>query len=315
MEYRCLGRSGIAVSRLGLGCVTFGREIDEPAAFALADRAFEAGITLFDTADVYGGGASETVLGKWLHARGNREKIVICTKVGGPLPDDPSDRGCSAARIQRQIDASLRRLQVEYVDFYLTHCWDFGVPPQETLHVLDAMVQAGKARAIGCSNYAGWQLCRMLWLAEVGGLARMETVQAPLSLVLGRREMEKELGPLCADQEVGFMSYSPLGAGFLTGKYGRGDMIPAGSRFDVIPGHQPLYFSPANYDLVEGLRRHADAIGASLPELAIGWVLQQSRVATTLVGARTPAQVEQALAAWEFSRRYTIPSDLTMLPA
>jgi aryl-alcohol dehydrogenase-like predicted oxidoreductase len=310
MDYREIGRSGIAVSRISLGCVTFGREIDEPTSFAVADRAFEHGVTLFDTADAYASGASETVLGKWLQERGIRDQVVICTKVGGPTSADPADRGCSAARIRRNIEASLRRLQTDCVDLYLAHCWDLNVPPEETLDALSQVVREGKAKAIGCSNYAGWQLCRMLWLAEVQGLERMEVIQSPLSLVLGRREMDAELRPLCADQQVGIMSYSPLGAGFLTGKYGRGDTIPAGTRFDVIPGHQPLYFSEANYALVERLQQYARETGITLPTLAIGWVLQQAGITTTLIGARKPEQVDQAITALEFSMKNDLSEEL-----
>lgn len=313
MQYRQLGRSAVTVSQLGLGCVTFGREIDAAASFGVADLALERGITLFDTADVYGGGASETVLGQWMKDRGVRDKVVLCTKVGGPSSDDPADRGCAGARIKRNLEASLRRLQTDYVDLYLTHCWDPNVPALETMEAMSQVVREGKARAIGCSNYAGWQLCRMLWLADKNGLQRMEVIQPPLSLVLGRQEKERELGPLCADQEVGIMSYSPLGAGFLTGKYGRGDVIPQGARFDVIPGHQPLYFSETNYDIVEGLQRIAQREGVTVPTLAIAWVLHQSGVTTTLIGARTLAHVEQGITAVDYDMSDAILAELTAL--
>ncbi|MHB0937544.1 MAG: aldo/keto reductase [Armatimonadota bacterium] len=313
MEYRQLGQSQVSVSQLGLGCVTFGREIDEATAFAVADHALEAGITLFDTADAYAGGASETVLGKWIASRGVRDRVTVCTKVGGPTSADPADRGCAGARIRRNLDASLRRLQTEAVDLYLVHCWDAKVPPLETLQVMSEAVGQGKARAIGCSNYAGWQLCRMLWLAEVHGLQRMEVIQPPLSLALGRHEFESELRPLCLDQGVGTMTYSPLGAGFLTGKYGRGDTIPAGARFDVIPGHQPLYFSERNYDVVEGLQRIAAREGVTVPTLAISWVLHQPGVTTTLIGARTPAHIDQAITAREFPMTDELFMELTNL--
>jgi len=313
MENRQLGQSQVSVSRLGLGCVTFGREIDEVAAFAVADRAFECGTTLFDTADAYGGGASEAVLGKWIASRGIRDRVTLCTKVGGPTSDDPADRGCAGARIRRNLEASLQRLQTDRVDLYLVHCWDAKVPPLETLQAMSEAVGRGKARAIGCSNYAGWQLCRMLWLAEVHNLARMEVIQPPLSLALGRHEFESEVRPLCVDQGVGTMTYSPLGAGFLTGKYGRGDVIPTGARFDVIPGHQPLYFSEANYDIVEGLQRIAAREGVTVPTLAIAWVLHQPGVTTTLIGARTIAHIDQAIGALEFPMTEELLAELSGL--
>lgn len=292
-----LGKSGIQVSRLGLGCVTFGREIDEQTAFSVADHAFERGITLFDTADVYGGGASETVLGRWTRARGNRDRVVLCTKVGGPSPSDPADRGCSRARILRNIESSLRRLQTDHVDLYLTHCWDAAVAPEETTEALDLVVRQGKALAVGCSNYSGMQLRNVLEVAAKRLLARMNVIQVPLSLVLGRAEMDQHLRPLGLEQAIGIMTYSPLGAGFLTGKYGQGNVIPPGSRFDVIPGHQPLYFTEGNYKLVERLRRMAEAEGLSMSCLAIAWVLNQPGVTTTLIGARNVAHVDQALEA------------------
>jgi len=184
------------------------------------------------------------------------------------------------------------------------------VPAEETLDAMGRVVREGKARAIGCSNYTGQQLRDMLQVSAALSLPRMEVIQAPLSLVLGRKEMDQQLRPLCREHSIGTMTYSPLGAGFLTGKYGRGDVIPSGSRFDVIPGHKALYFAEENYRLIERLRQIADSEGRSMSCLAIAWVLNQPGVTTTLVGARSIAQVDQALEALELK---SVPSALLAL--
>ena len=286
MEYRQLGRSGLQVSALGLGCVTFGREIDEAASFAVMDYALERGITLFDTAEAYGAGASETVVGSWLRTRGTRDRIVLATKVSGNL---------TAERILTSAQASLERLQVDQVDLFQLHRFDPNVPLNEMLDALNQVVERGWARAIGCSNFAGWHLAKSLWQQDVHGWARMESVQPNYNLV--ERDIEVELLPLCADQEVGVISYSPLGAGFLTGKY-RQDSAPDGdTRFGRLPGHQDIYFKPSGWRVVENLRTQSEQTGIAMPLLAMAWVLQQTGITSVLVGARTPAHLDQAFAA------------------
>lgn len=286
MEYRRLGRTGMSVSALGLGCVTFGREIDEAASFAVMDEALARGITLFDTAEAYGAGASETVIGSWLKARGTRDQIVLATKVSGHL---------TAERVLTSAAASLQRLQVDQVDLFQLHRFDPSVPLNATLEALHQVVERGWARAIGCSNFAGWQLAKALWQQDVHGWARMESVQPNYNLV--ERDIELELLPLCADQEVGVISYSPLGAGFLTGKY-RQDTPPDGdSRFGRLPGHQDIYFKPAGWRVVENLRAVSAAAGIAMPLLAMAWVLQRPGVTSVLVGARSAAHLDQAFTA------------------
>jgi len=296
-----------------MGCVTFGREIDEAASFAVADRAFERGVTLFDTADCYAGGASETVLGRWVSDRGVRDKVVLATKVGGPMTPDPKDRGCSRPHIMRSLEGSLRRLRVDCIDLYYVHCWDPEVPPLETLETLSEAVAHGKVRAIGCSNYAAWQLCRMLWLADVNGLERMAVIQPPYSLV--KREIEQEMIPLCRDQGIGIVSYSPLGAGFLTGKYRRGEPALAGTRFAVRPLHQNKYFYESCFRVLEALRAKSEAIGASMIQLALAWVLAQPAVTSMLIGARTPAHVDQAFDAMALGMDDALREELSAMGA
>ena len=286
MKYRTLGKSGLRVSAIGLGCVTFGREIDEAAAFAVMDRAVAAGITLFDTAEAYAGGQSEEIVGRWLAERGTRDCIVLTTKVRPPL---------DGTRVLESAEASLRRLRTDAVDLFLLHSWDPSAPLDETLEALDTLARQGKARAVGCSIVAAWQLCKALWRQDVRGWSRMEAVQENYNLVV--RDIEMELMPLCADQEVGVITYSPLGGGFLTGKYSRRDAAPAGTRFDVVPGMQPIYLHEAGFRILAGLAGKAAELGTTSPVLALAWAMTHPGITSVLIGARSPEQVDQALEA------------------
>jgi 1-deoxyxylulose-5-phosphate synthase len=286
MEYRKLGRTDLSVSSIGLGCVTFGREIDEEASFVVMDRALEVGITLFDTAEAYAKGGSETVVGRWLASRGVRDKIVLATKVSGVLTKE---------RVITSAEESLQRLQTDVIDLFQVHHFDTKTPLNETLEGLDALVKAGKVRYIGCSNYAAWQLCKALWQQDVHARARFESVQPNYNLVT--RGIEEELLPLCADQQVGVISYSPLGAGFLTGKYRQGGPLPEGTRFDVIPGHQNIYFHDEKFRIMEGLRTLSQESGMSMIRLALAWVIGRPGITSVLVGARSIAHIEQAFEA------------------
>ena len=283
MEYRRLGQSDLQVSSIGLGCVTFGREIDAAASFQIMDFAVERGITLFDTAMAYADGASETVIGDWLSARGTRQKIVLATKVGETL---------TRQRVLKACEDSLKRLQTDVIDLYQLHDWDQTTPLDETLAALDGLVQQGKVRYVGVSNFAAWQMCKALWRQDVSGWQRLEAVQSPHSLVV--RGIESEIMPLCADQNVGLITFSPLGAGFLTGKYRQGTPVPAGTRFDQFPVHERLFFSARNFEILERLRTTAESMGRIVIELALSWALSRQGVASVLVGARSPAQVQQA---------------------
>jgi aryl-alcohol dehydrogenase-like predicted oxidoreductase len=288
MEYRQLGKTALKVSSIGLGCVTFGREINEAASFAVMEHALSRGINLFDTAEAYGGGASETTVGKWIKASGKRDQVVLCTKVSGNL---------TAERILTSAEASLRRLNTDQVDLFQLHRFDPTVPMEEMLEALNQVVEKGYARYVGCSNYAAWQLAKALWKADVNGWARIESVQPMYNLV--ERGIERELIPLCADQQVGIISYSPLGAGFLTGKYRRDAEVPKGTRFEVIPGHQPLYFHETGWRIVESLRAHSEKTGMSMLHIAMSWAIGQPGITCVLIGARGTEQVDQAFEAEE----------------
>jgi len=290
MEYRILGKSELEVSSIGMGCVTFGREIDRDTSFEVMDRALERGITLFDTAAAYAKGASETVLGEWIAQRGVRDRIVLATKVFGTLTRE---------RVISSAEESLQRLQTDRIDLFQLHGWDGDTPLEETLAALTTLVEQGKVRAIGCSNWSAWHLCKALLLIQQQGLARLESIQPPYNLV--QREIEADLLPLCSDQQIGTISYSPLAAGFLTGKYRRDQDVPAGTRFDIIPEHQPIYFTDHGYQALQQLDSAAGKTGRSMVQLALAWVMSQASITSVLIGARNTIQVDQALEAAELT--------------
>ena len=302
MQVRNLGRSELRVTSIGLGGATFGREIDEATSFQVLDRAFERGITLFDTAEAYSQGRSEEIVGHWIADRGVRDRIVLATKVSGTLTRE---------RVVTSAEASLRRLGVETIDLFQLHTWDGKTPLEETLAGLDELVQAGKVRYIGCSNFAAWQLCKSLWRQDVAGWARFESVQPVYNLA--KREIEQELLPLCADQQVGVITYSPLGAGFLTGKYYRGGPVPEGTRFDVSPGHQDVYFHEQCYVAMEHLRTTAARLEMPMAKLGLAWVLSRTGTTTVLVGARNIEQVDQAFEADELANAAELQAEFAAL--
>lgn len=286
MEYRQLGSSDLQVSSIGLGSATFGREIDAPTAFTVLDRAVERGITLIDTAEAYSAGRSEEVIGRWLADRGTRDRIVLATKVHRPLNHE---------HILTSAEASLRRLRTDVIDLFQFHLWDAEVPLEAQLEALQTVVDKGWARYVGCSNYTASQLRRALALQASRGWAPMVSVQPNYNLVV--RDIERELLPLCAGQQVGVITYSPLGGGFLTGKYDRGGSVPPGTRMDVVPAMQDIYFHETGFRIMEGLRSRAEALGVSMAQLALAWVLNQPGLTSVLVGARTPGHVDQAFEA------------------
>ncbi len=284
MEYRSLGQSDLSVSSIGMGCVTFGREVDPQSSLLIMDHAFEQGITLFDTAEAYAQGASERVVGEWMKTRHSRDKVMLATKISGLLTRD---------RIVASAEASLKRLQTDRIDLLQTHVWDESTPLEETLEALTTLVQQGKVRHIGCSNYSASQLKAALALSNTAEFSRMISVQPPYNLL--QREIEADLLPLCAAENIGVISYSPLAAGFLTGKYRQGAAIPSGTRFDVIPGHQNIYFTEHGYQVLENLEAESQATGKSHVQLALSWVLNQPGITSVLIGARNMSQIDQAI--------------------
>ena len=284
MQYRALGNTELNVSTIGMGCVTFGREIDRNASFTILDHAYEQGITLYDTAEAYAAGASETVLGEWIADRSVRDKIVLATKVSGTL---------TRQRVLSSAEESLQRLRTDCIDLFQLHSWDSETPLEETLAALSELVDQGKVRSVGCSNWTAAQLRDALAITRASSGARMESVQPPYNLV--QREIENDLLPLCDEQQVGVISYSPLAAGFLTGKYSRNGAVPAGTRFDVIPGHQPIYFTEHGFGVLDKLRAGSERTGHSMIQLALAWTLNRPGITSVLIGARNPSHIDQAI--------------------
>ncbi|MFP6768018.1 MAG: aldo/keto reductase [Planctomycetaceae bacterium] len=286
MNFRELGKTGLEVSSIGLGCVTFGREIDKATSFNILDHALDRGINLLDTAEAYAAGESERVVGEWIADRGARDRVVLATKVAGSLTRD---------RVIKSADESLQRLGVDVIDLFQLHVWDDETPVEETLEALETLVQQGKVQHIGCSNWSARQLAKALAMAKDSGAARMQSVQPPYNLV--QREIEAELLPSCRDQQVGVLSYSPLGAGFLTGKYRLEQEIPGGTRFDVMPGHQPIYFHDDGWATLERLDAVSAETGRSLVQLSLSWAIVQPGVTSVLIGCRSTSHVDQAFEA------------------
>ena len=283
MEIRQLGNSELHVSSIGLGSVTFGREIDAEESFSVIDYAMDRSINLIDTAEVYSAGTSETVLGQWLSRSSNRQKVVLGTKIAPPLGRE---------RVLQVAEDSLRRLQTDVIDLYQLHAYDASVPFEETLGALNTLVQQGKVRYLGCSNFDAWQICKALWIADVNDWAPMVSVQPNYNVAI--RDIEAELLPFCADQNIGVTSYSPLGAGFLTGKYTKTWTAPKGTRFDVMPDHWDIYENDTSMRRMEGLRAMAAETGISMVQLALAWAIGQPGITSVLIGCRKLSHVDQA---------------------
>ncbi len=300
----------MAVSHIGLGTATFGREIDQDQAFRILDYAVEHGVTLFDTAEGYGGGqakeyrkkylgvddqrevshemhSSEKIIGRWLASRKCRKDIVLMTKVS---------TNHNRAHVREALSASLERLQTDYTDIYLYHSYDEGTPVEEAVTAMNDVVKSGHVRVGGCSNYSGEQLTAAIDYAERNGMAHFGALENSYSLAA--REIETDAMPVCRQRGVGVVAYSPLGAGFLAGKYTPDrNVLPKGTRFDVIPGHIDVYFSDTNFTVVKQLHAMAERVNVPPLRLAMRWVLQSPDVATVLVGARTTSHIDNALEA------------------
>ncbi|CAH1664555.1 MULTISPECIES: aldo/keto reductase [unclassified Chelatococcus] len=288
MEFRNLGRSGLRVSVVGLGCNNFGGRLDVEATRRVVHKAIDAGITLFDTADIYGNrGGSESQLGEVLGPR--RKDIVLATKFGMAMDDGDILKGGSRRYIMSAVEASLKRLKTDWIDLYQLHRPDPLTPIEETLRALDDLVRAGKVRYIGCSNLPGWQVVEAYFTARELGINGFASVQDEYSLV--ERGIERELVPAASRYGFGLLPFFPLASGLLTGKYKRGEAAPAGTRF-AEQRYADRYFNDRNWDVVEGLRGFAEARGHSLLELAFSWLAARPLVASVIAGATKPEQVE-----------------------
>ncbi len=303
---RALGSSGVRVSELCFGTMTFGgshiyarigRQTQEEAG-RLVGIAMDAGVNFFDTADVYSDGLSEEILGKALGS--HRNEILLATKVYGRMTPNPNDVGSTRHHIVQGCEASLKRLGTEYIDLYQLHHWDPVTPLEETLHALDDLVRAGKVRYIGCSNFSGWQLMKALAISEKCLLEKFITIQSYYSLVA--REIEYEIVPLCLDQRMGILAWSPLAGGFLTGKYGRGKPHPQGTRRDP-EGNYLRFDEEKGFDIVEELDRIAQRYEKTVTQTAINYLLRKPAISSIIVGARTPEHLTDLLqtTSWEMA--------------
>jgi aryl-alcohol dehydrogenase-like predicted oxidoreductase len=301
VELRQLGRTGVRVTELCLGAMTFGREIDEPASRAILDRYLDAGGNFVDTADVYGGGASEEILGRALGPR--RDRIVLATKVRMPMGDAPNSSGASRRHLREGIEASLRRLRTDWVDLYQLHAWDPRTPLEETLSTLDDVVREGKVRYVGASNYTGWQLAKALGVATLHGWEPFASLQPQYSLVC--RDLERELLPLCREEGLAVLPWSPLGGGLLTGKYRRSEEPRQGTRAaDRTPSAflmRERLKAERNFATAEAVGKVAAEAGKTPAQVALNWVLTRDGVTAPILGARTLEQLEDNLGATGWS--------------
>ena len=302
MEYRQLGASGLKVPALSFGTGTFGGEgelfgawgsTDALQARRLLDICLEAGVTMFDTADVYSNGASERVLGEAV--KGRRDQVILSTKASLPVGEGPGDAGSSRSRLVRAVEDALRRLGTDYIDLFQLHAFDAATPIEEVLGTLDDLVRAGKLRYVGVSNFSGWQLMKSLAIAEKYGRARYVAHQVYYSLV--GRDYEWELMPLGRDQGVGALVWSPLGWGRLTGRIRRGQPLPTGSRLHKTAEFGPPVEDEQLFRVLDVLDELAAELGRTVPQIAINWLLQRPTVASVIIGARDEDQLRQNLGA------------------
>ncbi|MBN1248239.1 MAG: aldo/keto reductase [Anaerolineae bacterium] len=313
MEIVRLGRSGLKVSDICLGTMTFGSGADQAMSFKLMDRFWELGGTFLDTANVYNGGVSEEIVGRWIKERGVRDQVVLATKVYGTTGPGPNERGLSLIHIQQAVEASLRRLQVDVIDLYQIHRWDFDSEPEETLEALNDLVRQGKVRYIGCSNLRAWQLAEYLELARTHSWSHFVSIQ-PLYSALNR-SIENEVLVFAARRGLGVIPYNPLAGGVLTGKYKRGEPLPEDTRLSDSEGYRDRYYTERTFDIVERFVAAAHARGLTPAQLALAWVRAEPRITSPIIGARNLKQLNDTLGRLDYvltpEDRETIP---TVLP-
>lgn len=300
MLVRNLGRTGLKVAAICLGGNTFGWTTDDVMSFKVLDAYVAAGGDFIDTADVYArwmpggqGGESEATLGRWLALRGNRDQLVIATKVGSAMGDGPKMRGLSRRRIIAAVEASLRRLQTDYIDLYQSHQDDRDTPLEETLRAYEDLVRSGKVRYIGASNYSAWRLTRALWESDRHDLPRYQTIQ-PVYHLLNRADYERDLEPMCQELGVGVITYSSLASGFLTGKYRAGQALPGSPRAG---GIQSRYMNERGFRVLEAVERVAAAHGATASQVSLAWILSRPGMTAPIASATSPEQLAEILGA------------------
>ena len=308
MKYRQLGTTGVRVSELCLGAMTFGEAdetsfmhgigADQETSLSIMNRALDGGCNFFDTADVYGqDGLSERVIGAWFERDRRRDEVVLASKFRFTMGTGPNRSGASRYRIVRCCEDSLRRLKTDRIDLYQVHCPDMSTPEEETLRALDDLVRAGKVLYVGCSNYQAYRLTESWWIARSHHLVGYASLQSSYSLVV--RDLERECVPVCRDKGIGIMAYSPLAGGFLTGKYRKGQEPPPGTRLDKYRERLQRYDTPRHWAILDAVTAIGEAVGAPPAAVALAWVLSRPAVSSVIFGARSVAQVDDNLKAAE----------------
>ncbi|NOK86210.1 MAG: aldo/keto reductase [Chloroflexi bacterium AL-W] len=303
MQYTRLGRTGLKVSRLCLGTMTFGWSADETTSHAIMDAAFDAGINFFDTADIYSrwaegnpGGVSEQIIGTWLKTK-PRHQVIVATKARGRMWEGVTGEGLSRHHIMQAVEDSLRRLDTDYIDLYQTHSPDDETPLDETLRALDDLVRSGKVRYVGASNYPAWLMMKSLWVSDLHNIARYETIQPRYSL-LSRTDYENQLVDVCRDQQIGVIPYSPLAAGFLTGKYTRDNKKADTTRADsgIVA---KLINDEGAYKVLDAVREYAEGYSVPMAHVALAWMMAKETIHSPIIGARTVSQLQEVIGATE----------------
>jgi aryl-alcohol dehydrogenase-like predicted oxidoreductase len=300
IETRRLGRTGLEVPALCLGTMTFGLQVDEPGSHRILDYAFEQGLRFLDTADAYplGGsletiGDTEQIIGRWMHERGNRDALLVATKCWAPTRRGPNSFGLSRQHIIESVEASLKRLQTDYIDLYQSHAFDPNVPIEETLRAFDDLLRSGKVRYVGCSNYPAWRLGEALGAADRLGISRYASVQPRYNILY--RDIETELLPLCRDQGVGVLVYNPLAGGMLSGKYQVGEPPQDNTRFTLgtaAERYQQRYWDDVQLAAVQSLQQLVEARNLNLVSVAVAWVVQQPGISSAIIGASRAEQLD-----------------------
>jgi len=305
MEYRKLGATGLKVSEICFGTATFGWHTDEGEAHRMLDLFVEEGGSFIDTADIYSGwaegswaGRSEEIIGQWFQKSGKRHQVVLATKCRSAMSELPNDQGLSRRHIMDAVEASLRRLNTDFIDLYQTHAMDYDTPIEETMRALDDLVHQGKVRYLGCSNYSAWRLCKALWVSDKYSLARYECLQPYYSL-LERDYFERELADLIREEGLAVIPYSPQAMGFLTGKWRGRKSVPDNTRAS---GSQEMqsYFTDENFKLLDEMEEIGRQYGKSIAQVALGWILTHPLITAPIVGARRAEQLKESIGAAGF---------------
>jgi len=300
MEYRKVGRTGLMVSPVCLGTMTYGDPVGEADAIAMTHAAMDAGVNFFDTANSYAKGRSEEIVGKAL--KGRRDDVVLATKVGIDIGKGPNEFGLSRKHIMRAVEESLHRLDTDYIDVYYVHKPDYATPIEESLRAMDDLVRQGKVRYLGCSNLRAWQICKALWTSDVHHLERFECLQTPYNILT--RDIEYEVLPLCTAEGLGVTAYNPLAGGLLTGKHDASKPPPPGTRFaNDAQGRQytERYWNTSNFEAVESFRALAAKHGRDMAQMALAFVLANTAVTSVIIGATSMKHLQHNLAAFELT--------------